>query len=508
MAPQGDTAGRAAAPEEGSEAVPERCKADPRHAKRQLRGVWIASYQNIDWPSRAGLPAERQRAEYVKILDTARKRGLNAAFVHVRPTGDALYDSPYEPWSQWLTGTAGKNPGWDPLPFLIEEAHKRGMEFHAWFNPYRISAKLTDPGKLPAGHPAREHPSWTVKYAGGLYYNPGLPEVRAHVTKVIKDVVSRYDVDAVHFDDYFYPYPAEGVKFDDDAAFKRYGKGMKLADWRRDNVNRLVAQVHRTIHDTKEHVRFGISPFGIWRNKGEDRSGSDTKGLSGYDAIYGDARTWIKKGTVDYIVPQLYWPIGHKAADYRTLVKWWSNEVKGSGVDLYIGQGLYRVGTTDDPKWRNPGELPAHLAYNRRFPAVKGDVYFSAKQVMSNPSKVFDRIGAAHYDRPALVPATADGRGPEAVGELSATASGKGAKLTWQAAEEARAYAVYRLPGSVSEPGCKLASARDLVAVVPANGEGRQSYTDAGRDGKAVTYFVTPVDRQHREGKAQAARVS
>ncbi|MFD2351495.1 glycoside hydrolase family 10 protein [Nonomuraea ferruginea] len=292
------------------------CNPDPRHPKRQLRGVWIATVNNIDWPSRKGLSADRQRAEYTRLLDAAAKRNFNAVFVQVRLASDALYKSSIEPWSQFLTGTPGKDPGWDPLPFLIKEAHKRGLEFHAWFNPYR-AAYDASVAELPASHPARKNPGWTVKYGDRLYYNPGLPQVRRHVVKVVTDVVERYDVDGVHFDDYFYPYPAPGSTFDDRAAFKKHGKGMKLADWRRQNVDKLVAEVDEAVHAAKGHVKFGISPFGIWRNKAQDPSGSDTSGMSAYDSIYADAKAWIEAGTVDYVMPQLYWSRSHKLAELR-----------------------------------------------------------------------------------------------------------------------------------------------------------------------------------------------
>ncbi|TDE59320.1 glycosyl hydrolase [Nonomuraea mesophila] len=463
------------------------CKADARYPKRELRGVWIATTQNIDWPSKTGLSPAKQRAEYVKILDNAARRHLNAVFVQVRPASDALYKSSLEPWSQYLTGTAGKDPGWDPLPFLIDEAHKRGMEFHAWFNPYRASYGDST-AKLPAAHPARKHPGWVVKYGGRLYYNPGMPAVRRHVTKVITDVVSRYDVDGVHFDDYFYPYPVAGAKFDDSAAFKKHGKGKKLADWRRDNVNTLVAEVDKAVHDTKNHVKFGISPFGIWRNTSNDPSGSKTSGMSAYDSIYADARAWIKSGTVDYVLPQLYWPRGHRLADYTTLARWWAREVKGTDVQLYIGHGLYRVGAADDKAWRKPGELAAQVGVNRKLKQVDGSVYFSAKQLLSDPLGSVDRLAGSRYGRPALPPLMKE-RGGKAPAPPSG-AKVSGGTLSWTPSGNARAYAVYRLPKSGKD--CHTSDARDLVAVVS-----KPSYP-----AKGGTYLVTSLDRLYNESDA------
>ncbi|TQM75199.1 uncharacterized lipoprotein YddW (UPF0748 family) [Thermopolyspora flexuosa] len=473
------------------------CPADAAFPKRELRGVWIATVRNIDWPSKTGLSVQRQQAEYTRILDEAVKRRLNAVFVQVRPAGDAFYRSDLEPWSQFLTGKAGGDPGWDPLPFLISEAHKRGLEFHAWFNPYR-AADDANISALPANHPARRNPGWVVKYGGRAYYNPGLPEVREHVVKVVTDVVRRYDVDGVHFDDYFYPYPVQGARFDDAAAYKKYGKGKPLAEWRRDNVNRLVAEVSDAVHRTKGWVKFGISPFGIWRNKAQDPTGSATNGMSAYDAIHADARHWIKSGTVDYILPQLYWSRGHKAASYSVLLPWWAKEVRGTDVHLYIGQALYRVGSKDEPAWTKAGELPAHIALDRKQPEVKGDVYFSAKQLLTNPLGVLDRIVADYYRRPALLPLIKglDGGKPAKVTDLAA----EGTTLSWRSSPGARAYAVYRVSGKGD--ACATASARNLVAVVPATGGARQSYTIRATG----TYYVTALDRLHNE--SAAARVT
>ncbi|MEU8198095.1 family 10 glycosylhydrolase [Microbispora amethystogenes] len=469
------------------------CATSARYPKRQLRGVWIATVHNVDWPSKPGLSPDRQRAEYLRILDNAVKRRLNAVFFQVRPASDAIYRSSLEPWSQWLTGTAGRDPGWDPLPFLVEEAHKRGLQFHAWFNPYRAADSAS--AKLPAGHPARLHPDWVVKHEGKLYYNPGLPEVRDWVTKVVTDVVQRYDVDGVHFDDYFYPYPGRGTRFADQAAYKKYGKGLSLADWRRRNVNDLVAQISGAVHAARPYAVFGISPFGIWRNKAEDPAGSATKGMSAYDSIYADAKAWIKKGSVDYVMPQLYWPRGFAAADYTVLAKWWADAVKGTDVDLYIGQALYRVGATDTPAWTKAGELPAHLTLNRKHPEISGDVYFSAAQLARNPLGVLDRIVKEHYTRPALPPALRPG-------PTSAPAAPRGVRaasgtLTWQAQPGAQAYAVYRVTGK--DASCATADARNLLAVVPASAAPQYAAAGSG------AYYVTTLDRLGNESAATPA---
>ncbi|GIH22913.1 glycosyl hydrolase [Acrocarpospora phusangensis] len=469
------------------------CAVPEGTSKRQLRGMWIATVHNLDWPSKAGLSPARQRSEYVKLLDTAVRRNFNAIFLQVRPASDAVYRSDLEPWSQFLTGTPGGDPGWDPLPFLIEEAHRRGLEFHAWFNPYR-AAYDDKVGKLPAGHPARVHPEWTVKHEGRLYYNPGLPQVRDHVTRVITDVVRRYDVDGIHFDDYFYPYPGGGSEFADSAAFRRYGDGRKLGAWRRDNVNKLVAQVSKAVRGTKPYVKFGISPFGIWRNKSEDPAGSNTRGMSAYDQIYADAKAWIKARTVDYLIPQIYWPRGLAIADYKALVPWWAKAVRGSGVDLYIGQALYQVGSGG--AWSKPGEMPAHLTLNQKYPEVKGDVFFSAKEVKRNPLDVMDRLSAEHYARPALLPLIRSM--PKGTPSTPSGLRASGGKLVWAAQPGARAYAVYR----TAQPDQCATDGRNLVAVVPASGSPAYQFKTGG------VFHVTALDRLHNESAATSTRIT
>lgn len=275
-------------------------------AGRQLRGMWIASVGNTDWPRDPGASAADQREQFTRLLDTAAAMNMNAVFVQIRPNSDAFYDSPYEPWSQWLTGTQGKDPGYDVLAFMVKEAHARNLEFHAWFNPYRVS-RHDDLKKLSPKSPARKHPDWVRKYGKGLWYDPGLPQVRDLATNAVMDVVTKYDIDAVHFDDYFYPYPEDG-DFPDDAAYKAYGDGMKRADWRRRNVDTLVESLSGRIHAAKPWVRFGVSPFGVWRNKSSDPDGSATAALQSYDDIYADTRKWIKRGWLDYVTPSCTGP--------------------------------------------------------------------------------------------------------------------------------------------------------------------------------------------------------
>ncbi|MEU3553938.1 glycoside hydrolase family 10 protein [Streptomyces fragilis] len=391
----------AAAPAAGGSAVtgPARAGGGGGAPAGAMRGMWLATVGNRDWPSRPGLSAARQRDELLRYLDAAVRRRLNTVIFQVRPTADAFWPSRYEPWSAYLTGTQGKNPGWDPLGTAVTEAHARGLELHAWFNPFRVAAH-TQPSRLVAGHPARRHPDWVVPYGGKLYYNPGLPEVRAFVQDAVLDAVKRYPVDAVHFDDYFYPYPVAGQTFGDAAAHKAHGAAFpSRAAWRRNNVDLLVKETAARIRAARPGTRFGISPFGVWRNASTDRRGSDTRGgVQTYDDLYADTRKWVRGGWIDYVVPQLYWHIGQSAADYAVLAEWWADTARGSGTALYLGEALYKAG---DPKqaaaWQNTRELSRHLELAAALPEVGGHVFFSAKEVAADPSGAMARVVADHY---------------------------------------------------------------------------------------------------------------
>lgn len=386
-------------------AAPRR-RAVPAEATGEMRGMWVATVTNRDWPSRPGLSAARQRAELLAHLDAAVRNRLNTVIFQVRPTADALWPSPYEPWSQYLTGTQGAHPGWDPLGTAVAEAHARGLELHAWFNPYRV-ALHTDPGRLTASHPARRNPGWTVPYGGKLYYNPGLPEVRAFVREAMLDAVRRYPVDAVHFDDYFYPYPVAGQTFDDDLAYDTHGGGFPdRAAWRRDNVDRLVRETAAGIKEIRPGTRFGISPFGVWRNADVDERGSDTRaGVQTYDDLHADTRRWARENWIDYICPQLYWNIGFAAADYAKLLPWWAEVVRGSGTLLYAGEALYKAGDPAQPAaWRDPAELSRHLTLAAEHPEVRGHVFFAAREVTADPVGAMARVVADHYRQPAEPP--------------------------------------------------------------------------------------------------------
>ena len=360
--------------------------------QKEMRGVWVASVVNIDYPTKPTTDPETLKAEALKILDHARDTGFNAVFLQVRPTADAFYKSQYFPWSKFLTGTQGKAPsgGFDPLAFWITEAHKRGIELHAWINPYRITKKTVSEAKptvnsLHSSHPARKNPSWVVQYKdSNLYFNPGIPEVRKLIVDSVMEIINNYEIDGIHFDDYFYP----GSDFNDSATYTKYGKGFKsIGDWRRNNVNLLVSEVHSAVKAADRDVRFGISPFGIWANKKNNSLGSDTNGLESYYEHYADSRKWVRDGIIDYICPQIYWNIGYNIADYSKLLTWWKNVVSGTSVDLYVGHAAYKAGNSSKSSpWYGVAEIERQILLNRNYPEVKGSLFYNYTSLAKYPA--------------------------------------------------------------------------------------------------------------------------
>jgi uncharacterized lipoprotein YddW (UPF0748 family) len=475
------------------------CTPSAAQPKHQFRAMWIASVANIDWPSRTGLSAAAQQAELRSWLDLAVQRRLNAVVLQIRPTADAFWPSPHEPWSRYLTGTQGQSPGYDPLAFAVAEAHARNLELHAWFNPYRIS-NTDNPADLLPSHPARLNPGWRFAYGGRLYYNPGIPAVRDFVQDAMMDAVTRYDVDGVHFDDYFYPYPVSGQSLPDSATYAQYGGGFaSIHDWRRHNVDLLVQEMSQRVHAAKPHVKFGVSPFGIWRNASTDPAGSATSGLQSYDAIYADTRRWVQRGWLDYVNPQIYWHIGFATADYAVLTDWWADLVAPTGVHLYIGQAAYRAGDpAQDPAWQDPAELSDHLFHNRGRTAVRGDVYFSANSVRADRIGSFSRVVADHYTRPAIVPPHGPTAAPAAPVVTAGTRVAGGVSLSWTGG--GTEFAVYRLTGAVG--ACSFADAAHLVGTTRA-----RSYLDTTASaGTTYTYYVSALNRYHRESAVSAGR--
>lgn len=368
----------------------------------EFRGVWVASVENIDWPSRKGLSVDDQKNEFIRLLDMHQRNGMNTVIVQVRPAADAFYPSQYEPWSEYLMGKQGlpPTPLYDPLDFMITETHKRGMEFHAWLNPYRAVFRVGKSSISPS-HITRLHPDWFLTYGTTRYFNPGLPEVQQHVNRIVKDIVKNYDVDAIHMDDYFYPYRIDGKEFPDQAAFKQYGNGLSKDQWRRSNCDSIIKMLFETIRSTKSNVKFGISPFGVWRNKTQDPRGSETKGgQTNYDDLYADILLWLEKGWIDYVTPQLYWERGHKLCDYDVLLDWWNKYSYGKHV--YIGHGIYRAGTNN--AWRDKNEIPNQIKKLREYPTTQGSIYFSSKTFEKNPNGWCDSLRNNYYAYPALPP--------------------------------------------------------------------------------------------------------
>ena len=360
----------------------------PPDVPREFRAAWIATVANIDWPSEPGLPVAQQKAELRRLLDEAAALNLNAVIFQVRPHADALYDSPHEPWSYYLTGAQGRAPAsdFDPLSFAVAAAHTRGLELHAWFNPYR-AGHPADTAALAPTHVANEHPSWVREYGDYLWLDPGVPAARDHTHRVILDVVRRYDIDGVHFDDYFYPYPAyaDGAPFPDSASWARAqheGWTGSRADWRRHNVNRLVERVYRSIKETKPHVKFGISPFGIWRPDHPP----GTRGFDAYAQLYADARRWLREGWVDYMTPQLYYRLDQYGYSYPEMLRWWITQ---NEKDRHVWPGLYtsRVRMGGDRHWPD-AQILGQIYTARSHPGATGQVHFSLQALMPLPDSV------------------------------------------------------------------------------------------------------------------------
>jgi uncharacterized lipoprotein YddW (UPF0748 family) len=463
--------------------------------KREFRGAWIQTVYQDDYRT---LTSRAFRSLMQERLDRLQACGINAILFQVRPEADAFYRSGYEPWSRFLTGRQGlppDEPDFDPMTFLIEACHMRNMEFHAWLNPYRAGAgSFRD---FASTHVYRRHPEWFVEYNRQVLFDPGIPACRQFICRVVKDIVSRYDVDAIHMDDYFYPYPAGGQQFPDAGSFRQYGLAGGYApeqrdDWRRENVNRLVCELKQTILSVKPWVRFGISPFGIYRNRAGDRRGSRTDGLQNYDDLYADILLWMKKGWIDYCAPQLYWEAGHPSADYMTLIRWW-NEQKGK-TPLYIGQDVART--------MKARQLRIKMEEARKMKRVRGNIFWPANELLRNSGHAADSLQNFYHRYPALIPAYTHlhGRAPGKVQNLRIQPAGNDLMLLWDAPmhpenpELAAYFVVYRFrKGEKVDPGRSraiYALTREPFCLIP-SGE------------SACVYAVTAVDRFHNESKKQ-----
>ena len=375
--------------------------------RSEFRGVWIATVVNIDWPKNGNDDILKQKADYRDILDFYQGLNFNAAIVQVRTAGDAFYSSKYAPWSRYLTGEEGRPPNTDTnlLTWMIDEAHLRGMEFHAWLNPYRSTFDLKTDILSPT-HDFNLHPEWMLKYGNKYYYDPGLPEVRQRMSDIVAELVTDYDVDAVHFDDYFYPYTIKDEVFNDSLTYDYHHlPSQSLEDWRRSNIDSLVMHVHQTIKSKKPWVQFGISPFGVWKNKSTDPRGSDTQaGQTTYEDLYADPLLWMEEGWLDYIVPQVYWSMALPVASHRVIVDWWA--AQPPNTNLYIGNGPYKIRNNSDVAWDDKKELPTQLTYARTTKAVQGNVFFSAKSLMYKHSDIVAKLKRKYYRNAALPPSS------------------------------------------------------------------------------------------------------
>ena len=473
------------------------------YPKREFRAAWI---QSVNGQFR-GMPTEKLKQNLIGQLNSLQKARINAIIFQVRPEADALYASRLEPWSRFLTGVQGKEPEpyWDPMQFMIDECHKRGMEFHAWINPYRT--KTTLKSELAPNHVYNIHPEWFVTYGDQLYFDPALPESRRHICMVVSDIVSRYDVDAIHMDDYFYPYPIKGKDFPDDASFARFGGGFSnKGDWRRSNVNVLIKKLHETIREIKPWVKFGVSPFGIYRNESSDPLGSKTKGLQNYDDLYADVLLWAREGWIDYNIPQIYWHIGHPVADYETLVKWWARNTENR--PLFIGQSVMNTVQNADPKNPSINQLPRKMALQRAYQTIGGSCQWPASAVVENVGKYRDALIAEYHKYPALPPVFdfMDNEAPAKVRKMKPVWTEDGYILFWTAPKykeemnRAVQYVVYRFNDkekvNIDDPSHIVAITRDNFYKLPYE-DGKTKYR----------YVVTALDRLHNESKSVGKKI-
>ncbi len=475
-----------------------------KSAKREFRGAWIQCVNG----QFLGMGTRQMQQTLSYQLDELQKDGVNAIIFQVRPECDALYKSDLEPWSRFLTGQQGKAPApyWDPLEWMVNECHKRGMELHAWINPYRAKTKTTT--ALAQNHIAVQHPERAFNYDGQLILNPGQPENRKYICKVVQDIVRRYDIDGLHIDDYFYPYPVAGLPIPDDAEYAKYKNSINnRGDWRRYNVNLFIEQLYTAIKEVKPWVKFGVSPFGIYRNQRSDpKNGSATNGLQNYDDLYADVLLWVNKGWIDYCVPQIYWEIGNKAADYKTLITWWNRYAKNR--PLFIGEDVERTVKYPDPQNPNSHQLPAKHRLHQQMNHVNGTVLWYAKAVVDNVGNYGSVLRTSYWKTPALPPLMPflDDKSPKAAKKVKARWSAEGYHLTWKKpsgrkwGDQVNRYVVYRF-----EKGERidLNNAEKIVAVtydtrykLPYNG-GHKGYT----------YVVTALDRVGNESKGVKRKV-
>ena len=510
------------------------------HSNEEMRGVWVATAKNIDFPTNKYLTTAEQKKEFIEMVNLFQSLNINAIMFQVRPAADAFFPSKYEPWSEWLTGKQGQapDPYYDPLKFMIAECHKRNIEFHAWINPFRAVANI-ETADIAPNHISKRRPEWFFTYDINTYFNPGIPEVRNYINNVVCDIARRYNIDGVHFDDYFYPYPKRGengsfIPVPDSKTFIKYGTGFSdVKDWRRNNMDIFIRSINDSLKAIKPTLKFGIAPSGVWRNKSKDPKGSDTRGFAHYDYLYADVLKWLHNEWIDYVAPQLYWSIGHKYADYNTLVEWWSKN--SYDRHLYIGHGVYMAKEdAADLNWRNPRQLPEQIRILRKNKKVSGSIFYKASALKRNAMGFNDSLKVDFYADAAVTPKMdwlqlpevdtvivvvtdtavvdtvlyTDAMAPPPPTDISTIPFGKKVILSWQAPEVsgvhpddgAEYYKVYRIDGD------------RLIEPSPLNFREIRSetfYTIERRPyaifRKRYTYIVTAVDKAGNESEAGSA---
>ena len=470
------------------------CIAQTQYPKREMRGAWVAAVANIDYPSSGFATTETKTAELVAIFDKLKSAGINAVFFQVRTECDALYESNLEPWSYWLTGRQGKAPVpfFDPLKIAIDEAHKRGMELHAWLNPYRAVKTSGEYGISP-NHVTQKHPEWVLSFKDLKMLDPGLPAVQEYILQVIDDIVSRYDIDGIHFDDYFYPYGPH-VTTEDKASFDKYAGGFSnIEDWRRNNINTLIRHVGELIREKKPLVKFGVSPFGIAENKF-----ANTNGFEAYNILYSDPVNWIKNKYVDYIVPQIYWEINHAKASFAKLLPWWGSV--NNGRQVYVGH--YASNYLSAKYTGSPAELQNQIQLARNTPNILGSVFFSAKTITQNWKNFADTLAYKTYLYPALLPQMPwkDSIPPNAPSAGNIIFKDNQVQLSWDEpakaadGETATAYVVYKF--QISAP-IDLSDPRAIRAIIPA---GQRCYSEYAGYSDYI-FVITSLDRLQNESE-------
>lgn len=478
-----------------------------QNPKREFRGAWLHVIGQSQWQQKNTAQAKKYIEDQ---FDKLQEAGCNAVIFQVRPTADAVYKSEIEPWSSWLTGKRGKapSPEWDPMEFAIEEAHKRGMEFHAWLNPYRVTSDAKE--ILPNDHLSKKEPHRFVKFNGQTFFDPAYKENRDHICEIVKDIVARYDVDGIHIDDYFYPYPANGKKFQaDDESYRKFGNGMNRQDWRRNNVDLLIEQLYTTIKSEKPWVRFGVSPFGIWRNKSSDSRGSNSSGLQNYDDLYADVLLWAKNGWVDYLAPQLYWTLDMKAAPSRHLAQWWNDN--SHGVDVYIGQDVQRTMSNADPGNNDKNELDTKVKLSRKLPNVQGNVWWHGYWVTDNYKGIADSLALKYQSTLALPPVYGDKTlKPEKVNDLKLVKENGKTYLTWNgvrngAKEKETDVVKYVVYQYFPIEKIDLDDSQTIIAITPMT---KVLVADENDKIGGSTFVVTTVDRMNRESDPVIVRAN